>query len=87
MFILVSPVLGCRSMGGLHLSHINDVMNDEFANGLSKVQGCLGGSVAEHLPSAWIMISGSGIESHIGLPVGSLPLSLPMSLPVSLCLS
>ena len=44
--------------------------------------GHLGGSVVELLPLARGMISGSRIESHIGLPLGSLLLPLPV--PVSL---
>ena len=44
--------------------------------------GCLGGSAVEHLPSAQIVIPGSGVEYHIGLLVGSLLL-----LCLCLCLS
>ena len=54
------------------------------------VQGHLGGSVVECLPSAQVMILGSwdpGIKSHIRFPMGSLLLPLPMSLLPSLCLS
>ena len=47
----------------------------------------LGGSVVEHLPSAQVMILGSGIKSFIGLPTGSLLPPLPMSLPLSLSVS
>ena len=50
------------------------------------VQGHLGGSAVEHLPSAQGMILGSGINSHVGFPVRSLLLPLPMSLPVSVSL-
>ena len=46
----------------------------------------LGGSAVEHLPSAQGVILGSGIKSHIGLPVRSLLLPLPMSLPLSVSL-
>ena len=49
--------------------------------------GNLGGSVVEHLSSAQVMILGPGIESHIGLPTGSLLLPLPMSLPLSVGVS
>ena len=45
--------------------------------------GCLGGSVAEHLPLAQGIITGSGIQYRIWLLSGSL--LLPMSLAVSLC--
>ena len=41
-------------------------------------QGCLGGSVVEHLPLAQGVIPGS----LMGLPTGSLLLPLPMSLPL-----
>ena len=51
------------------------------------IQGCLGGSAVEHLPSAQGMILGLGIESHIKLPIGSLLLPLPVSLPLYLCVS
>ena len=47
--------------------------------------GRLGGSAVERLPSAQGVIEGSGIESHNGLPVGSLLLPLLMFLP--LCVS
>ena len=47
-------------------------------------KGHLGGSAVEDLPLAQGMIPGSGIESHIGLPAGSLLLPLPMSLPLSI---
>ena len=47
----------------------------------------LSGSVVEHLLLAQGMIPGSGIESSIGLLVGSLLLPLSMFLPLSLCLS
>ena len=43
----------------------------------------LGGSAPERLPLAWGMILGPGIETHIGLPTGSLLLPLPTSLPLS----
>ena len=46
-------------------------------------QGHLGGSAVGHLPSAQVVIWGSGIKSHIGLPARSLLLSLPMFLPLS----
>ena len=51
--------------------------------------GCLGGSVVGHLPLAQVVIPGQGpgIESRIGLPMGTLLLPLPMSLPLSLFLS
>ena len=48
-------------------------------------QGCLGGSVAERLPSVQGVIPDFGIESHIRVPVRSLILPLPVSLPLSLC--
>ena len=54
----------------------------KFAN-----EGWLGGSVVERLPLAQGVIPSLGIESHIGLPVGSLLLPLPMSPPLTLCLS
>ena len=41
--------------------------------------GLLSGSVVECLPLAQGMIPSPGIESHIGLPTGSLLLPLPMS--------
>ena len=44
------------------------------------IQGRLGGPVVKRLPLAQGMILGSGIESHIGLPAGSLLLPLPVSL-------
>ena len=43
-------------------------------------EGTLGSLTVEHLSSAQDMIPGSWIESHIGLPAGSLLLPLPMSL-------
>ena len=46
----------------------------------SGTEGRLGGSVVECLPWAQGVIPGSGIESHMGLPVGSLLLPLPVSL-------
>ena len=49
--------------------------------------GHLSGSVVEHLPLAQDMIQGPGIESLMGLPVGSLLFPLPMSLPLSVCVS
>ena len=49
--------------------------------------GCLGGSAVERLPLAQGRIPGSGIESHIRLPVRSLLFPLPVSLPLSLHLS
>ena len=49
----------------------------------SVLMGRLGSSVVEHLPSAQVVILGSGIESHIGLPTGSPLLPLPVSLPLS----
>ena len=48
-------------------------------------QGCLGGSVVEHLPSAQGVIPRSWIKACIRLPAGSLLLPLPMSL--HLCVS
>ena len=44
------------------------------------VKGHLGGSMVERLPSAQGVNLGPGIESHIGLPAGSLLLPLPGSL-------
>ena len=49
--------------------------------------GCLGGSGFEPLPLTQGVILESGIESHIGLLVGSLLLSWPNFLPPSLSLS
>ena len=53
--------------------------------------GCLGGSGVKSLPLTQGVILESGIESHIGVPVGSLLLSwlnfLPLSLSPSLSLS
>ena len=49
--------------------------------------GCLGGSGFEPLPLNQDVILESGIESHIGLLVGSLLLSGPNFLPLSLSLS
>ena len=46
--------------------------------------GCLGGSGVEPLPLTQAMILESGIQSHIGLLVGSIPFSLPNFLPLSL---
>ena len=43
--------------------------------------------MVERLPSAQGVILESGIESHIGLPAGSLLLPLPVSLPFSLSLA
>ena len=43
------------------------------------IWGCLGGSAVDGLPLA----QGPGIESHIGVPAGSLLLPLPVSLPLS----
>ena len=51
------------------------------------VCGLLRGSVVEWLPSAQVMIPSPGIQSPIGLLMGSLLLALPMSLPMSLPLS
>ena len=48
--------------------------------------GCLGGSGVEPLPLTQGVILESGIESHIGLLVGSLLLSLPNFLRLSLSL-
>ena len=45
-------------------------------------RGCLGSPAVEHLPLAQGLSPGSGIESHIGLLVGSLLLPLPVSLPL-----
>ena len=42
-------------------------------------QGCLGGSPVGRLPLARVMILGSRIKSHIGLPVRSLLLPLSVS--------
>ena len=53
-----------------------------------QTRGFLGDSVVEHLPLAQGVILGSwdpGIESHIGLPTGTLLLPLPVSLPLSVC--
>ena len=50
------------------------------------VQRRLGGLAVEHLPLVQDVVPGSGIESHIGLPAGSLLLPLPMSLPLSVSL-
>ena len=56
-----------------------------------KIEGRLGGSAVGRLPSAQGLIletrDESHIESHIGLPTGSLLLPLPGSLPPSLCIS
>ena len=49
--------------------------------------GCLGGSGVEPLPLTQGVILESGIESHIGLLVGSLLLSWPNFPSVSLSLS
>ena len=49
--------------------------------------GCLGGSGVKSLPLTQGVILESGIESHIGVPVGSLLLSWPNFLPLSLSLS
>ena len=46
--------------------------------------GRLGGSAVERLPLAQVMILGSGIESHIRLPAGSLLLPQPVFLTFSL---
>ena len=46
--------------------------------------GDLGDLVVECLPLAQVVI---GMESHVGLPTGSLVLPLPVSLPLSLCVS
>ena len=53
---------------------------------MGRVEGCLGGSVVERLPLAWVMIQGPGIESRISQPTGSLLLPLPVSLPLSVTL-
>ena len=46
--------------------------------------GHLGDSVVAHLPLAQAVIPCHyGIESHVGLPTGSLLLPLPVSLPLS----
>ena len=47
----------------------------------------LGGSVAEHLPLAQVVIPGPRIKFHNGLTMGVLLLPLTMSLPLFLCLS
>ena len=49
----------------------------------SLTQGHLGGSVIEYRPLTQGLIPGPEIESHIGLPAGSLLLPLPLCL----CLS
>ena len=46
--------------------------------------GTPGGSAVGQLPLAQVVIPGSGIESHIRLPMGSLLLPLPVFLPLSL---
>ena len=53
---------------------------------INDVEGCLGGSAVECLPSAGVMTLDPGMESSIRLPVGSLLLPLPMSLPLSVFL-
>ena len=58
----------------MHLKLLNDIFLEH-----------LGGSMVEHLPLAQGVIPGPGIESHIGLPAGSLLVSLPVSA-FSLCL-
>ena len=50
------------------------------------LEGRLGGSAVECLPSAQGVIPGSCDESLIGLPAGSLLLPLPVSLPLSVSL-
>ena len=52
-----------------------------------RAMGCLGDSAVECLSLAQGMILGPGMESLIGLPMGSLLLPLPMTLPLSVCLS
>ena len=52
---------------------------------LNAIVGRLGGSAVERLPLAQGMILGSGIESRMGLPMGSLLLLLPVSLSLSVC--
>ena len=52
-----------------------------------KDPGCLGGSGVKPLPLTQGVSLESGIESHIGVPVGSLLLSWPNFLPLSLSLS
>ena len=54
--------------------------------GKKKQGGSLGVSAAGHLPSAQGMIPSLGIESHIGLPEGSLFLPVSISLPLSVSL-
>ena len=55
------------------------------SEGLKKQDpGCLGGSGVEPLPLTQGVILESGIESHIGLLVGSLLLSWPNFLSLSL---
>ena len=53
---------------------------------MGKDGGHLGDSVVECLSLAQGVIQGPGIESHIGLPTGSLLLLLPISLPLSVSL-
>ena len=57
-------------------------------NSVSKslLQGCVGGSVVRRLPSALVVIPGSGIKSHLGLLPGAC-FSLCLGLCLSLCLS
>ena len=47
------------------------------------IQGCLGGSVVGHLPSAQVVIPGSGIEARIKLPARSLLLPPPSATPTA----
>ena len=76
-----------------HSSHKGDLVLSRLGGGageavmtlyLSSRWGHLWGSVVEHLPSTQGVTRGSGIESRIGLPAGSLLLPLPVSLPLFL---
>ena len=49
--------------------------------------GCLGGSVVEHLPLAYVVIPGSRDQVPHRVPQESLLPPLPVSLPLSVCVS
>ena len=72
---------GCREDQG------SDIVSFQKKEKNPHLEGHLGGSGIERLPSAQSVTPGSWDESHVGLPAWSLLLLLPMSLSLSLSLS
>ena len=78
----MTSILGYEAQVQIILEKIRDIngVRKSFSGIGSK--GCLGGSMVEHMPSADSVIPNVGIDSHIGLPLGSMLLPLPVSLPL-----